>query len=62
MATEQFAEGVAVAGDMGGQQVGVTAFLLDVSTEAHGRTVTNRMFCGTSLDAVVVSLRMRPER
>jgi hypothetical protein len=61
MATEQFAEGVAVTGDMGGQQLGVAAFLLDVSTEAHGRTVTNRLSCGTSLDAVVVSLRTRLE-
>ena len=39
---EQLAEGVAVAGDMGGQQLGVTAFSLDLSPHTHGRTVTNR--------------------
>jgi hypothetical protein len=39
---EQFAEGVAVAGDMGGQQLGVTAFSLYPSSHTHGRTVTVR--------------------
>jgi hypothetical protein len=39
---EQLAEGVAVAGDMGGQQLGVTAFSLNLSPHTHGRTVTNR--------------------
>jgi hypothetical protein len=42
MAVEQLAEGVTVAGDMGCQQLGITAFSLDVSPRAHGRTVTNR--------------------
>jgi hypothetical protein len=27
---------------MGGQQLGVTAFSLDLSPHTHGRTVTNR--------------------
>jgi hypothetical protein len=35
---EQLAEGVAVAGDVGRQQLGVTAFPPDT----HGRTLTNR--------------------
>jgi hypothetical protein len=39
---EQLAEGVAVPGDMGGQQLGVTAFSLDLFPHTHGRTVTNR--------------------
>lgn len=54
MASEELAEGVAVTGDMGGQQLGITALLLDGSPEAHGRTVTNRLSCGTSLEGVVV--------
>jgi hypothetical protein len=48
VAVEQLVEGVAVAGDMGCQQFGVTAFPLDVSPETHGRTVTNRSLRGTS--------------
>jgi hypothetical protein len=46
---------------VGGQQLGVTAFPLDVPPEAHGRTVTNRLARGTSLERGVVSLRMRLE-
>jgi hypothetical protein len=48
MTVEQFVEGVAVAGDVGCQQLGVTAFSLAVSPETHGRTVTNRWSGGTS--------------
>jgi hypothetical protein len=39
---KQLAEGITVAGDMSGQQFGVTAFSLDLSPHTHGRTVTNR--------------------
>jgi hypothetical protein len=39
---EQLVEGVTVAGDVGCQQLGVSAFSLAVSPETHGRTVTNR--------------------
>ena len=48
MAKEQLAEGVSVAGDMGCQQLGVTAFVLVVNPKAHGRTVTVGISGGTS--------------
>jgi hypothetical protein len=34
---EQFGKGVAVPDDVGGQQLRVSAFSLDVAPEAHGR-------------------------
>src|SRR6202040_359514 len=45
---KQLIERVAVTGDMGCQQLGVTAFALAVSPETHGRTLTNRWSRGTS--------------
>ena len=52
MAVEQLFEGVPVARNMRVQQLGVTAFPLNVSPnvspEAHGRTVANRLPHGTS--------------
>jgi hypothetical protein len=45
---EQLVECEAVAGDVGREQLGVTAFALAVSPETHGRTVTNRWEGGTS--------------
>src|ERR1700728_3190744 len=56
VAMEQLAERVAVAGDVGCQQLGVAALTLDVSPEPHGRTVSNRPSRGTSLRSADVSL------
>jgi hypothetical protein len=39
---------VAIAGDVGCQQLGVTALALNAAPISHGRTVTNRWWCGTS--------------
>jgi len=67
MTVKQLAEGVAVAGDMGRQQLGVTAFPLAISAEihapdTHGRTVSNRLSCGTSpRRRPVRAVRTRPE-
>ena len=66
MTVEEFGEGKAVTGNVCRQQFGIAAllrrFLPNSLREAHGRTVTNRLSGGTSLDAVVVSLRTRLER
>ncbi|ETZ48689.1 hypothetical protein L838_3051 [Mycobacterium avium MAV_120709_2344] len=40
---------------MGCQQLGVAAVTVAVSSEAHGRTVTNRVSRGTSLAGAHVS-------
>jgi hypothetical protein len=46
---------VTVACHMGCQQFGVTALVLGVSPEAHGRTLTNCLWRGTSLETAYVS-------
>ncbi|BBX41074.1 hypothetical protein MSIM_25250 [Mycobacterium simiae] len=61
MTVEKLAEGIPVAGDMGREQLGVTAVLPSLCADAHRRTVTNRSFAGTSLARTVVSLRRPPE-
>lgn len=63
MTVKQLAEGVTVAGDVGGQQLGVTAFPLDASPETHGRdsnqSVVARHF--TQMDWVRAPVRTQPE-
>jgi hypothetical protein len=59
---EQLSEGVAVAGDMGRQQLGVTAFPLAVPPDTHGRTVTNRCSRGTSPGWAAVNRSKGPDQ
>jgi|SRR5579884_1612741 len=48
MTVEQLGEGVAVAGDVIGQQFGVAALPPNRRFQTHGRTVTNRRVRSTS--------------
>ena len=62
MTVEQLVEGIAVAGDVGCQELGVTAFALAVSPDTHGRTVTNRLSRGTSPGHASVSPMNGPDQ